>query len=92
MIGVGVEQNTEKITRNYSRLLSLKLSNTKVHIFLTSLHHLSMELAIMEYKEEETHIFGQSGQEELSSSPTSQMLVISIVSLVLKLSQFGKLS
>lgn len=46
----------------------------------------------MEYKEEETHIFGQSGQEELSSSPTSQMLVISIVSLVLKLSQFGKLS
>ena len=46
----------------------------------------------MEYKEEETHIFGLFGQEELSSSPTSQMLVISIVSLVLKLSQFGKLS
>jgi hypothetical protein len=34
MIGVGEEQNIEKIIKNYLKLLFQKLLNTRVHIFL----------------------------------------------------------
>ena len=90
MIGAGVAQSTEKIIRNYLKPSSLKLSNMKVHTFLIFLRHLSTESAIMEYREEEIHISGRSGQEEQSSSHISRMSATSTVSLALKHYQFGK--
>lgn len=91
MIGVGEEQNIVKTTRNFSKLLSLRLSSTKVHTFPIFLHLLFMELEIMEFKEVEILTFGQFGQEELNFSHTSLTLETSIVNSELKLYQYGKL-
>jgi hypothetical protein len=91
MIGVGEEQNTAKTTRSYSKPLSPRLLNTKVHISPISPHPLFTELEIMEFKEVGILTFGQFGQEEQSFSHTSLTLETSIVNLGLRLYQFGKL-
>jgi hypothetical protein len=72
MIGVGEEQNIEKIIKNYLKLLFQKLLNTRVHIFLIFPHLPSMELEIMELSEAEILIFGQSGLVELNFNHISQ--------------------
>lgn len=70
-IGGGGGLNIKQIIIDYLKCLFLKSYNTRALTFLISLLLPSTELAIQEYREEETLITGMCGPVELPFKPTS---------------------